>query len=434
MSGKVHNKLLQKSSRLRALGPLTPDFSFGFQVARVKPGEKSLSLPFKRSPQLIAVSAAFLAAFSIPLFIVGSSLPGSGSDSLFNLVSLLFSAFWLLGWSVGVFILLAVFLALVAGRETLYLQPGLAWIRVEVLGLGVGVAYKSQGIKELRWEAASQSDGHSWRGSHLAFDYGGETIRFGSTVEAQRGQQVINAIEQITMTRDAVVQPLKMNHDLKASAQTTLPPSNSIGGASVDPVGLTSISTMALIVANLVPLFGVILWNWQIGEIMLLFWAESAIIGFYNLLKMWIIGRWSVLFLGPFFLGHYGGFMAGHLLFIYALFLSGMGAADPSVGEVLGDFISLWPALLALLVSHGVSYQNNFLAKGEYLSRSIKQQMSEPYKRIIIMHVTIIFGGFLIMAFDTPLLALWLLITLKIIVDVKSHLREHGKQNASVTE
>jgi len=49
------------------------------------------------------------------------------------------------------------------------------------------------------------------------------------------------------------------------------------------------------------------------------------------------------------------------------------------------------------------------------------------------MHVTIIFGGFLVMAFNAPLMALTLLIVLKIIVDVNAHIGEHNKHQKSAS-
>jgi hypothetical protein len=50
--------------------------------------------------------------------------------------------------------------------------------------------------------------------------------------------------------------------------------------------------------------------------------------------------------------------------------------------------------------------------------------MSEPYKRIIVMHLTIIFGGFLVMMLDNKLPALVLMIVLKVGVDLRAHLGE----------
>ena len=71
-----------------------------------------------------------------------------------------------------------------------------------------------------------------------------------------------------------------------------------------------------LIFANLVPVAGTLFFGWRLSDVMVLYWAESAIIGFFNLCKIAVIGRWFALLAGPFFLGHFGGFMAVHFLFI----------------------------------------------------------------------------------------------------------------------
>ena len=193
------------------------------------------------------------------------------------------------------------------------------------------------------------------------------------------------------------------------------------------PVRWNSLSAISLIVANLIPLFGVWFAAWDIGQIMLLFWAESAIIGYYNLCKMWKVGRWSLLFYGPFFVGHYGAFMAVHLLFIYALFAGEIaGDAEISRTQVFSDMQALWPALLGLLLSHGLSYYINFVKTNKAQGRTMALQMQEPYRRVIIMHMTLIFGGFLTLSFDTGIAALMLLLLLKIIADLRSHVSQHS--------
>ena len=52
--------------------------------------------------------------------------------------------------------------------------------------------------------------------------------------------------------------------------------------------------------------------------------------------------------------------------------------------------------------------------------------MTAPYKRIFVMHLTIIFGGWLVMLLKTPVQALVLLIALKTYVDFRAHVREHA--------
>lgn len=370
-------------------------------------------------------------------------LDGSESDGLFDLVFTLFSLFWLLGWTLGVMLLLALFLGFTLGAETLQLEPGRLRLRIEILRLGAGVDFEARRITGLRWVSAQQEpDGVAEtgqrRGSHLAFEYGGETVRVGSFLAQARGARIVDCINRLAMETapEAPYPPSPQAHQPpdrepgRGRVDQQRPGRVSVDQAAAviplpDPDPASRASTLVLVLANLIPLAGVVLANWDIGDIMLLFWAESAIIGLFNLLKMWVVGRWSVLFLGPFFIAHFGGFMVGHLLFIYALFLSPPEGVDATAAQVVADFRQLWPALLGLLVSHAVSFRLNFLGRREYLSTDIRQQMSAPYRRIIVMHLTIIFGGFLSMAFSTPLLAMVLLVVLKIVVDVKAHAREH---------
>ena len=92
-------------------------------------------------------------------------------------------------------------------------------------------------------------------------------------------------------------------------------------------------------------------------------------------------------------------------------------------------FSGLWPALLALFVSHGFSFFHNFIGRGEYRGRTVKDQMSEPYSRIIFMHLVIIFGGGLTLVLGEATPVLVLIIAVKILFDVRAHLREHGRES-----
>jgi len=64
------------------------------------------------------------------------------------------------------------------------------------------------------------------------------------------------------------------------------------------PLSLTSPSTLLLIIANLVPIAGSIFLGWNLADVMVLYWAESAVIGFFNICKMAVIGGWTVLLAG----------------------------------------------------------------------------------------------------------------------------------------
>jgi hypothetical protein len=89
-------------------------------------------------------------------------------------------------------------------------------------------------------------------------------------------------------------------------------------------------------------------------------------------------------------------------------------------------FTPLWPALLALLLSHGVSFALNFLGQHEYQRTTMPRLMAAPYGRIVMMQFTLILGGGAVMWLKNPLPALVLLIVLKVAADLRAHYGEHG--------
>ena len=54
----------------------------------------------------------------------------------------------------------------------------------------------------------------------------------------------------------------------------------------LDPSEFLVPSVIFLIVANLVPLYGVFFLHWQVFPILLLFWMENVMVGLFNALKM----------------------------------------------------------------------------------------------------------------------------------------------------
>ena len=212
-----------------------------------------------------------------------------------------------------------------------------------------------------------------------------------------------------------------------------------------------SFSILALIAANLAPLFGVLFFGWDAAAIVLLYWIENLIIGAYNILRMIVVRvksqseQFKKLFIIPFFCVHFGGFCAVHGFFLLAFFKLGddlnfFAPKDPWLGPLV--FVQLlvsviaqlwesrpagmeWP-VLGLVVSHGISFVRNYLIGGEYLTLTIGKLMSRPYTRIVLLHVAIIAGGVPIMMLGSPVPLLCILVILKIGMDVWLHTKSHG--------
>lgn len=230
-------------------------------------------------------------------------------------------------------------------------------------------------------------------------------------------------------------------------------------------MSLRSPTVLFLILVNLIPIFGVLFLGWDLYSIMLLYWMENVIIGLFNIIKMLFASKIELeggngdtssnqftyaksifrigqkLIMTPFFIFHYGVFCLVHGMFIAMLF--GMnerynGTFESPVDYLLFSLLGLgsglsW-ALLSMVLSHGLSLVLNYFGQKEYLRVSVSEQMFQPYQRIMILHFTIILGGFLTLAVGAPVVALIFMAILKIAIDVWAHLREHKKlQNEVLT-
>lgn len=208
-------------------------------------------------------------------------------------------------------------------------------------------------------------------------------------------------------------------------------------------------SKVSLVVANLLPVVGVLFFGWDAAVIVLLYWAENLIVGFYTILRMAAlpmtpaIGHVGKLMYIPFFCLHFGGFCAGHGFFLLMFFKLGdpnLNAMDDWFGPLI--FFALlahvvaqlfnnmpsgmiWP-LLALLVSHGVSFVQNFILRGEYKTERLDKLMARPYLRIVLLHIVIIIGGIFVMLFGSPVPLLLMLVAFKLAVDLYFHNRFHA--------
>lgn len=196
-------------------------------------------------------------------------------------------------------------------------------------------------------------------------------------------------------------------------------------------------SATALVAANLIPLAGVVFFGWDVFVVVFLFWLENVIVGCFNLLRMLWVERGAEqvplakLFVMPFFLVHYGMFTAIHGVFVLVLFggQGVRGAPFPTVDTVLGLVARyhLWLPVLALAASHGYSFVANYVAEQEYRRVTLRDLMGQPYGRVVVLHLTLLFGGFLVMALQQPVVGAFLLVVLKVGLDLRAHLREHAR-------
>lgn len=191
-------------------------------------------------------------------------------------------------------------------------------------------------------------------------------------------------------------------------------------------------SAWVLVATNMIPLIGVVLHNWTVFQVLLLYWCENVVVGGFNVLRMLCAQprsevTWaSKLFLIPFFTVHYGMFTFVHGMFVIALFGGPNRVAGTSPHGLLAAVsgAGLTVPVIALVASHGFSFFHNYLAGGEYQRVLLPQLMFRPYGRIVVLHLTVLLGGFLVTALGSPTAAIVLLVGLKTAIDLGAHLKE----------
>ncbi len=200
-----------------------------------------------------------------------------------------------------------------------------------------------------------------------------------------------------------------------------------------------------IIAVNAVPLFGVFFLGWSVFEVMFVFWAETLVIGLFHGLRIGtasIVQRdWFGLIIIPFFLWGYGLFCAAHGFFVLFMFHDlfsanwTAGGGDPFM-RIASQFLAqtwvLWPLALLVLL-HGFSFVMAALASGGFAQDKLMKQREGPVGRLALMHLTIIFGGWAVLAIGKPVAALVLLVLLKTAAEIYEAMREKRPEAQAVS-
>lgn len=183
-----------------------------------------------------------------------------------------------------------------------------------------------------------------------------------------------------------------------------------------------------LVLLNAIPLYGVFNWGWKSFDLIFLYWLENLVIGAIMILRM-LVRSYShaveliiPLFLVPFFTFHYGMFCFVHGKFVVGLFGKGLqpDLAGMDIPEIIAPMIEarhlFWP-LMGLLAYQLIDWARDISQRG-LGSDGIKDLTTAPYRRIVVLHITIIGSGFALGMLNEPLAGLLLLIGFKTGMDI----------------
>lgn len=204
--------------------------------------------------------------------------------------------------------------------------------------------------------------------------------------------------------------------------------------------GYRALDLALALAAAAVLAWGVLASGWSPFIVMALFWVENAVIGVLNLVRMVLTGArlgWvgvlGAVAVGAFFTVHYGLFTLVHGVFVVMLFGGPELAREGANSGLFSPVSAMLKALLAqregwLALGAIVALQANatiqWLLRTRELPPPIRDLMTAPYGRIVILHVTLIASGFLVQALGAPRAGALLLIGLKLAYDLNTIRRE----------
>ncbi len=183
-----------------------------------------------------------------------------------------------------------------------------------------------------------------------------------------------------------------------------------------------------LILLNAIPLVGVFAWGWKSFDLIFLYWLENVFIGAFTVLRMLIrpyhtpLELILPLFMASFFTLHYGMFTAAHGMFVFSLF----GGSEVALDGLVSVYFQIVPliqtnhlavAAISLLLLQLSDWGRDVIEQGVG-GEGLQQLMTAPYRRIVILHITIIASGFSLIALSEPVVGLVILVVFKTLMDI----------------
>lgn len=201
-----------------------------------------------------------------------------------------------------------------------------------------------------------------------------------------------------------------------------------------------------ILAVDVFPVVAVLIFGWGAAPLVFLYWLENLVAGGVALARMTAssvrFGRWGLagmLFLGPFFVVHYGMFCFVHGLFVHTF----AGAGDGSVGEagfpspvlLISDALSSgahMPIFIcAIIALQAFLFVRDFIGCGQYKETDAGAEMAAPYARVVVLHIGIFAGAGALALIGEPLIGILALILLRAVWGVFLTVRRRLKLDAA---
>lgn len=201
-------------------------------------------------------------------------------------------------------------------------------------------------------------------------------------------------------------------------------------GARLPARAARIVTVTLLVVANLVPIVGVAVGWMTTVDVFVTYWVENLVVLFFTLVRFATATKPepdreaskavdAIAFTLFFSIanGLYGGLL-------YVL----LGVFDVEIRDHTGW---LWAAA-AIFLSHLLSLVIHWFGGGERHAYASTDCTKLSVLRVVVLHVSVVGGFFLLFAFPHPVTPVVLMVVVKVGIDVVMHLRERAKAAAAV--
>ena len=157
------------------------------------------------------------------------------------------------------------------------------------------------------------------------------------------------------------------------------------------------------------------------------YFLETIIIGAFNIFKMYACRHQpddkSVWFYIPFFIVHYGGFIAVQSIFLFAIFSVSDSSFFKEPFHLIDNYQTIFQLegmpLMLLVLAFGqlVKYYFDFLQPQKFKQFKVSEIMFKPYLRIVVQQFVVILGGFFIAFSQASIITAIILVLVRFLVD-----------------
>lgn len=150
-----------------------------------------------------------------------------------------------------------------------------------------------------------------------------------------------------------------------------------------------------MLIMGVIPIWGLIYFGWNAGQVIVLFWVESLIVGIFTWLRVRDTernpqGQEGPFKLSGFFLVHYGLFWAVHGVLSWVLiliFLPDGGGWRPILGDT-----NFWKAVTGVALLQTMVHWREWARPQAWRGADPSKEMFKPYGRVVALHLAVLIG------------------------------------------